>query len=245
MAKTLILLSGGMDSVTALHWAAREHEVVGAVSFDYGAKHNHRELELAAWHCGQLGVRHDNVALPFVNDLFASDLLKSGGEIPDGHYEEESMKRTVVPFRNGIMLAIACGIAESRGAEAIAIAAHAGDHAIYPDCREPFMLGIATAMREGTYARIELLRPFIHLDKAAIAQLGHELGVDYAQTWSCYKGGVIHCGTCGTCVERREAFAKAGLIDPTEYLSTGPLPAPPDTDSAAVQPPSVEQNALE
>ena len=229
MAKTLILLSGGMDSVTALYWAAREHEVVGAVSFDYGAKHNHKELGLATWHCGHLGVWHDVVALPFVNELFSSDLLKSGGEIPDGHYEEESMKRTVVPFRNGIMLAIACGIAESRGAEAIAIAAHAGDHAIYPDCREPFMQGIATAMRKRTYARIELLRPFIHLDKAAIAKLGHDLGVDYAQTWSCYKGGQIHCGTCGTCVERREAFAKAGIADPTEYLDTSPLPVGPDS----------------
>ena len=120
-----------------------------------------------------------------MHKLFSSDLLKTGGEIPDGHYEEVSMKRTVVPFRNGIMLAIACEIAESPGAEAIAIAAHAGDHAIYPDCREPFMQGIATAMRKRTYARIELLRPFIHLDKAAIAKLGHDLGVNYAQTWSC------------------------------------------------------------
>jgi len=216
-----------MDSVTALYWARQQHDVVGAVSFDYGSKHNHKEIGFAAWHCGHLEVWHDTVALPFVNELFASDLLKSGGDIPDGHYEEQSMKRTVVPFRNGIMLAIACGIAESREAEALVIAAHSGDHAIYPDCREPFMHSMATAMCEGTYARIELLRPFIDKDKTAIAQLGHDLGIDFAQTWSCYKGGQIHCGTCGTCVERREAFLNAGLVDPTVYECTGPLPERP------------------
>jgi 7-cyano-7-deazaguanine synthase len=215
--KTFVLLSGGMDSVTALHWARKEHEVVGAVSFDYGAKHNHREIPLAAWHCAHSGVKHDIIDLDFVNRLFTSDLLKSGGEIPDGHYAHETMKQTVVPFRNGIMLAIACGLAESREAEALVIAAHAGDHTIYPDCREPFMQGMAAAMREGTYARIELLRPFIHLDKAGIAKLGASLGVDYGKTWSCYKGGDLHCGTCGTCVERIEAFALAGLDDPTIY----------------------------
>jgi 7-cyano-7-deazaguanine synthase len=215
--KTLVLLSGGMDSVTALHWARSEHEVVGAVSFDYGAKHNHREIPLAAWHCGETGVHHDVIELDFVNRLFASDLLKSGGEVPEGHYADENMKKTVVPFRNGIMLAIACGIAESRGAEGLVIAAHAGDHTIYPDCREPFMQGMAAAMREGTYARIELLRPFIHLDKAGIAKLGVSLGVDYGKTWSCYKGGELHCGKCGTCVERIEAFQLAGIEDPTVY----------------------------
>jgi 7-cyano-7-deazaguanine synthase len=128
------------------------------------------------------------------------------------------MKRTVVPFRNGIMLAIACGIAESRDAQGLVIAAHAGDHAIYPDCREPFMKAMAEAMQAGTYAAIELLRPFIAIDKTGIARLGHELGVDFSHTWSCYKGGDVHCGTCGTCVERREAFANAGLTDPTPYL---------------------------
>ncbi len=224
MSKTLILLSGGMDSTAALYWALREHEVVGVVSFDYGAKHNHKEIYFAQWHCQQLGLRHDIVALPFVNDLFSSDLLKSGGDVPEGHYADENMKRTVVPFRNGIMLAIACGIAESREAEALVIAAHCGDHAIYPDCREPFMQAIAEAMRHGTYARIELLRPFIAIDKTGIAKLGHELGIDFAQTWSCYKGGDLHCGTCGTCVERREAFIQADLTDPTLYVCNGPLP---------------------
>ena len=215
--KTVVLLSGGMDSVTALHWALREHEVVGAVSFEYGAKHNHREIPLAAWHCADFGVKHDIIDLDFVNQLFASDLLKSGGEIPEGHYADENMKRTVVPFRNGIMLSIACGLAESREAEALVIAAHAGDHTIYPDCRESFMQGMAASMREGTYAHIELLRPFIHLDKAGIVKLGASLGVDYGRTWSCYKGSDLHCGKCGTCVERIEAFVLAGLPDPTIY----------------------------
>ncbi len=226
--KCVVLLSGGMDSVTALYWARRHHHVVGAVSFDYGSKHNARELALAAWHTRHLGgFWHEILRLPFVNDLFASDLLESGDSIPDGHYAEENMKRTVVPFRNAIMLSIATGLAESRGAEGLVIAAHAGDHAIYPDCREPFMQAMATAMREGTYARLQLLRPFIALDKAAIARQGHDLGVDYGKTWSCYKGGARHCGTCGTCVERREAFIRAGLPDPTDYEQTPPLPDPP------------------
>ena len=137
------------------------------------------------------------------------------------------MKRTVVPFRNGIMLAAACGFAESARADGLVIAAHSGDHAIYPDCREPFMQGMANAMSEGTYARIELLRPFIVMDKAAIAKLGHELGVDFAKTWSCYKGREQHCGSCGTCVERREAFIHAGVVDPTVYSEEGPLPERP------------------
>lgn len=219
MSKTLVLLSGGMDSTAAFYWALREHEVVGAISFDYGSKHNDCEIQCARIHAEKAGIHHDVVALPFVNELFDSDLLKSGGDIPEGHYADETMKRTVVPFRNGIMLAIACGVAESRGAESLVIAAHSGDHAIYPDCREPFMQAIADAMREGTYARISLLRPFIHLDKTAIAKLGHDLGIDFAETWSCYKGGEQHCGLCGTCVERREAFQQAGLTDPTVYLN--------------------------
>ena len=215
--KTLVLLSGGMDSVTALHWAQSEHEVVGAVSFDYGAKHNHREIPLAAWHCAQSGLKHDIIDLDFVNRLFASDLLKSGGEVPDGHYAHETMKRTVVPFRNGIMLAAATGFAESAGAEGLVIAAHTGDHTIYPDCREDFMRAMGDAMRLGTDAGVQLLRPFIAMNKGQIAAEGARLGVDFARTWSCYKGGEVHCGKCGTCVERREAFQQAGLADPTTY----------------------------
>ena len=225
--KVVVLCSGGMDSVTALHWARREQAVVAAVSFDYGAKHNHREIPFAAAHAAALGVRHEVVRLDFVEQMFASDLLKSGGAIPDGHYEEKIMKQTVVPFRNAIMLSIACGFAESMGAEGLVIAARGGDHAIYPDCREDFMRAMGDAMKLGTYAGIQLSRPFITMTKAKIVAVGARLGVDFARTWSCYKGGAIHCGTCGTCVERREAFLEAGVPDPTEYLSRAPLPPKP------------------
>lgn len=225
--KVCVLLSGGMDSVTALYDALRQQQVVAALSFDYGAKHNARELACARVHAARTGVPHQVVALDFIKDLFKSDLLLSGGAIPDGHYAEATMQQTVVPFRNGIMLAIAAGYAESIGAEGLVIAAHAGDHAIYPDCREPFMRAMAAAMGEGTYAHIQLLRPFIAADKAGIARRGAELGIDYAETWSCYKGGRVHCGVCGTCVERREAFVLADLPDPTAYAQTPPLPPAP------------------
>jgi 7-cyano-7-deazaguanine synthase len=225
--QVVVLCSGGMDSVTALYWARQKHVVVAAVSFDYGAKHNACELPLAAEHAAALRVRHEVVRLDFMERLFASDLLKGGGAIPDGHYEDATMRRTVVPFRNGIMLAVAGGFAESVGAEALVIAAHGGDHAIYPDCREGFMGAMGEALRLGTYAGVELLRPFIAFDKARIAAEGARLGVDYARTWSCYKGGAIHCGTCGTCVERREAFLLAGLRDPTTYASNAALPPKP------------------
>ena len=223
--KVCVLLSGGMDSVTVFYQALRSHEVAACLSFDYGSKHNACEIPFARLHSDRNRVPHHVVSLDFMDCLFTSDLLKSGGDIPEGHYAEESMKRTVVPFRNGIMLSIAAGFAESIGAEAVVIAAHSGDHAIYPDCREPFMRAMGEAIREGSYARIELLRPFIDMDKAAIARRGAELGVDFENTWSCYKGGTIHCGVCGTCVERREAFLLAGLPDPTVYQQTPPLPS--------------------
>jgi 7-cyano-7-deazaguanine synthase len=226
-AKVVVLLSGGMDSVSALYDAKQKHEVVGAISFDYGSKHNHKEIPFAAYHSRKFNIEHRIIHLDFVGELFKSDLLKSGGQIPDGHYEEETMKATVVPFRNGIMLSIAAGFAESRAAEGLVIAAHAGDHAIYPDCREEFMKSMADAIRIGTYAGIKLLRPFIAMTKAEIAARGHALGIDFSQTWSCYKGFPLHCGTCGTCVERREAFLLAGIVDPTVYASETALPPKP------------------
>jgi 7-cyano-7-deazaguanine synthase len=225
--KVVVLLSGGMDSVTALYEAEERFEVVGAVSFHYGSKHNDREIPFAADHSAKLGVMHRVIPLAFIGELFKSDLLQSGGEIPKGHYEEQSMKKTVVPFRNGIMLSIAAGFAESLEAHGLVIAAHAGDHAIYPDCREDFMKSMGDAIRLGTYAQVEVLRPFIAMTKADIAARGRELGVDYSQTWSCYVGGEIHCGECGTCVERREAFMLANVPDPTRYVSTSPLPPRP------------------
>ena len=225
--KVIVLCSGGMDSVAALHWAARHHTVAAAVSFDYGSKHNVREIPFAAEHARALGVPHTIIPLDFVANLFASDLLKTGGAVPEGHYEDKTMRQTVVPFRNGIMLAAAGGLAESLGAEGLVIAAHSGDHAIYPDCREDFMRAMADALRLGTYAGIQLLRPFIAFTKGQIVLEGAKLGVDFARTWSCYVGGDIHCGKCGTCVERREAFQLAGLPDPTRYAATAPLPSKP------------------
>ena len=216
--KVVVLVSGGMDSVCALAGAVADgHEVVAALSFDYGSKHNHREIPMARWQAERYGTRHEVVSLDFMDRLFASNLLQSGGEIPEGHYEEETMKQTVVPFRNGILLAVAAGYAESVDAEGLVIAAHSGDHAIYPDCREPFMKAMGEAIQQGTYAEIALLRPFIKMRKEDIAARGVEWGVDFSRTWSCYKGGERHCGKCGTCVERKEAFDLAGLEDPTEY----------------------------
>lgn len=225
--KVVVLCSGGMDSVTALHWARWRHEVRAALSFDYGAKHNHREIPCAREQAGLLGLPHQVIPLDFIAQHYRSDLLKSGGEIPEGHYADENMQKTVVPFRNGVMLAVATGFAESAGAEGLVIAAHSGDHAIYPDCREDFMRAMADAIRLGTYAGVQLLRPFIAMDKGQIVTEGARLGVDFSRTWSCYKGGAVHCGKCGTCVERREAFQKAGVPDPTKYESTGPLPSGP------------------
>lgn len=227
MKSVVVLCSGGMDSVVALYQARRDFSVSGVMSFHYGSKHNDREIPLAEWQARQLGLFHTTLRLDFIGQHFESDLLEKGGAIPEGHYEELTMKQTVVPFRNGIMLSIAAGFAESRGADGVVIAAHSGDHAIYPDCREGFMQSMAEAIRLGTYAGIEVIRPFIEMTKSEIAARGAELGVDFRQTWSCYVGGEIHCGKCGTCVERREAFLLAGLPDPTVYLQTDPLPPKP------------------
>jgi len=215
---SVVLVSGGMDSVVALYHSAAAGKVLVGLSFDYGSKHNDRELPCASWHCERLGVKHEVIRMAFVDRLFRSDLLRSGGEVPEGHYGDDTMRQTVVPFRNGIMLSVAAGYAESIDAGALVIAAHSGDHAIYPDCREDFMSSMGTAIRLGTYAHIALMRPFISMTKAQIALRGRELGVDFSRTWSCYRGGETHCGRCGTCIERREAFLLACVEDPTTYL---------------------------
>jgi len=230
MKKVIVLLSGGMDSVTAFYDALKKYDVVSAISFDYGSKHNHKEIPFAQYHCNNNNIPHKLISLDFINELFESDLLKSGGVIPEGHYEQENMKQTVVPFRNGIMLSIAAGYAESLNADGIVIAAHAGDHAIYPDCREVFMKNMGNAIKSGTYVNVELIRPFIAMSKADIAKHGYNLGIDYRKTWSCYKGKNIHCGKCGTCIERREAFIVARIIDPTKYISTDALPTQPQNN---------------
>ena len=215
--KVIVLVSGGLDSVCALHEAASNHEIVAGLSFDYGAKHNHREIPFAALHCRRLGIRHEIIHLDFIGEHFRSALLQEGAAIPDTHYESPAMKQTIVPFRNGIFLATAAGFAESVGAKAVVIAAHAGNHAIFPDCRAEFMDAMSQAIRLGTDSGVEIIRPFIGLSKAQIVQRGQTLRVNFAETWTCYKGGERHCGTCGACVERREAFSLAGISDPTFY----------------------------
>ena len=215
MKTSVIILSGGMDSVTLLHY--RKDDIALAITFDYGSNHNKREVEYASYHCRQLGIEHIVIPLSFIHTYFKSSLLEGSSAIPEGHYADETMKSTVVPFRNGIMLSIACGIAESRGLQRVLIANHFGDHAIYPDCRKDFINAMQEAMRTGTYDGVTIDAPFTEISKTDIAKLGAELGVDYSMTYSCYKGGEKHCGKCGTCVERKEAFRDAGLIDPTEY----------------------------
>ena len=215
--KVAVLLSGGLDSTTALHWALRHHEVVCALSFDYGSNHAARELACARWQAEHCGVPYHEIDLRPISAHLESALLSGADAIPTGDYAEVNMKQTVVPFRNGIFLAIAAGIAESKGAEGLVIAAHGGDHAIYPDCREEFMAAMSAAISHGTYANLQILRPFIASTKAEITATGADLGVDFAHTYSCYCGGELHCGQCSTCRERRESFAAAGVPDPTPY----------------------------
>lgn len=217
--KGLALISGGMDSVTMLHHY--QEDIQECVSFDYGSKHNSREYSFAITACAELSKPLTYIDLEMViGKHFQSDLLKSGGEIPEGHYADETMKRTVVPFRNGIMLAIAAGLAESRGCDSILIANHAGDHAIYPDCRPEFIGGMRVAIDKGTYANVRLLSPYCNMTKRDIALKGKSLGVEYTLTWSCYKGDIIHCGRCGTCIERKEAlegFDSTVYDDPRDW----------------------------
>ena len=215
--KVAVLLSGGLDSTTALHWALRHHEVVCALSFDYGSNHAARELACARWQAEQAGIPYHEIDLRPISVHLESALLNGAEAIPTGDYAEENMKQTVVPFRNGIFLAIAAGIAESKEAEGLVIAAHGGDHALYPDCREEFMAAMSAAISHGTYANLQILRPFIANTKAEITAIGAKLGVDFAHTYSCYCGGEQHCGQCSTCRERRESFAAAGIPDPTPY----------------------------
>lgn len=204
-----------MDSVTLLY---DYRDVVAlAVTFDYGSNHNAREIACARLHCERLGIEHIVIPLAFVAQYFKSSLLSGADAIPEGNYDDENMKSTVVPFRNGIMLAVACGIAESRDLRRVMLANHFGDHAIYPDCRRDFVDAMSEAMRCGTYCGVTVFAPYTDITKADIARRGALLGIDYAETYSCYKGGEHHCGRCGTCRERREALAEAGIADPTLY----------------------------
>ena len=215
MKNALLVLSGGMDSTTLLY--ERKNEIALAVSFDYGSNHNGREIPFAKFHCEKLGIEHLTIPLKFMHDYFKSSLLSGADAIPEGNYANENMKSTVVPFRNGIMLSVATGLAESRGLTKVMMANHFGDHDIYPDCRKEFVDAMSQAMSAGTYANITIDAPYTLISKADIARKGKALGLDYGQTWSCYKGGKAHCGKCATCLERKAALAEAGIEDTTEY----------------------------
>lgn len=215
MKDSVIIVSGGMDSTTLLY--DRKDDIALGISFDYGSNHNAREIPFARLHCERLGIKHITIPLDFMHRYFKSSLLEGAGAIPEGNYDEDNMRSTVVPFRNGIMLAIAIGIAESNGLKRVFIANHGGDHTIYPDCRPGFIRAIDAAAQAGTFVGVRVEAPYTDIRKEDIARRGHQLGINYAETWSCYKGGDKHCGKCGTCEERKEAFRLAGLDDPTDY----------------------------
>jgi 7-cyano-7-deazaguanine synthase len=217
--KAVVLCSGGIDSVTLAYQIAAENGLDRLISFDYGQRHR-REIEHAAGIAAALKARHDVIDIAGLGRFLTSSSLISGGDaVPDGHYAESNMKSTVVPNRNAIMLSIAFGIAAGAKADAVGIAVHSGDHFIYPDCRPAFVdafRAMQACALEGMW-EVQLYAPFVGFTKADIVREGMRLGVPYEKTWSCYKGGEIHCGRCGTCVERREAFHLAGVPDPTVY----------------------------
>lgn len=204
---TVLVLSGGMDSTTMLY--EFQQRIALAVTFDYGSNHNAREIECASYNCRKLGVSHLVIPLGFIGQYFESALLSGADAVPVGHYDGDNLRSTVVPFRNGIMLAVAAGLAESRQLTRVMIANHAGDHEIYPDCRPGFVDAMGRAISEGTFAPVVLDAPYTGLSKAQIALRGLKMGLDYDHTYSCYKGGEKPCGECATCIERREALALA------------------------------------
>lgn len=201
-----------MDSVTLLN--EYKDRIALALTFDYHSRHAEHEIACARWHCEHLGIKHIVLELPYMEQYLKSSLLKGGEDIPEGHYAEENMKSTVVPFRNGVMLSIAASIAESENLSFVMLANHSGDHTIYPDCRPAFVEAMGNAIEAGTFVGVRLLAPYTDISKRDIALRGKALGVDYSHTYSCYKGGDVHCGKCGTCVERKEALEG---FDPTEY----------------------------
>jgi len=214
--RTVLIYSGGLDSTVLLyHLRAEGHEVRG-LGIDYGQRHR-RELEAAAAICRQLGIEYRIADLSTLRPLLGGSALTDDLAVPEGHYTDETMKQTVVPNRNMIMLAVAIGWAVSLRYDAVAYAAHAGDHTVYPDCRPEFAEAMDRAAALCDWHRVRILRPFIDKTKADLVRLGASLGVPFERTWSCYRGGEYHCGRCGTCVERREAFALAGVADPTKY----------------------------
>lgn len=220
MTKAIAIVSGGMDSATLLYWMLEKYDEVKAISFDYDQKHR-KELDYARGLCGFLGVEHRVFDLFDYNFIAKSALTRHALEVPEGHYAADNMKATVVPNRNLTMLSLATAWAISLEAEAVGMGVHAGDHAVYPDCRHEFIVHAETTLKvanEGfIHPEFTLVTPFLFMCKADIVKVGASKGVHFKDTWSCYKGEIVHCGKCGTCVERKEAFALAGVQDPTEY----------------------------
>jgi 7-cyano-7-deazaguanine synthase len=221
--RVVAVVSGGLDSTTMAYWLRAHGYALIAMSFDYGQRHR-KELEFAERMAADLEAPWtliDLHAAGITSFLTGSALTDETITVPDGHYADESMKITVVPNRNAIMLSIACALAVTREAGAVAFGAHTGDHFIYPDCRPEFVRAFESMVNlavEGI-ASIEILTPFLSMTKTDIVKVGDELKVPFERTWSCYRGGAVHCGTCGTCFERREAFARAQVADPTDYAS--------------------------
>ena len=221
--RAVAVVSGGLDSTTMAYLLRDQGYAISAISFDYGQRHR-KELIFAKQVAADLGAPWtliDLHAAGLTGILSGSALTDETVTVPDGHYADESMRITVVPNRNAIMLSIACALAVTREAGAVAFGAHTGDHFIYPDCRPEFVRAFETMVNvavEGL-ASIEMLAPFLSMTKTDIVKLGDTLHVPFDRTWSCYKGGAVHCGTCGTCVERREAFALAHVVDPTVYAN--------------------------
>lgn len=215
------IVSGGMDSVTLAYYLRDHGWRPTLLSVDYGQRHV-REIACAAEAAAALGARHHVVDLTSLTSLLTGSALTDRSvDVPEGHYEAPTMRSTVVPNRNAMLLDVATAVAVAEGAQAVATGVHAGDHAVYPDCRPEFVLAyerMARIANEGFAVEgFAVLAPFVDATKADIASLGDQLGVPWAHTWSCYQGGAVHCGRCGTCVERREAFALADVHDPTDY----------------------------
>lgn len=223
MRKILVIFSGGLDSTVLLTTIARGQHKDGirveAIGFNYGQRHV-KELNHAKMVANYLGLKFDVVDLSAIGDfLTGSSQTDPSVPVPHGHYAEESMKTTVVPNRNMIMLSVAAGIALSRGLDEIYFAAHGGDHAIYPDCRQEFVTEVNKAVHAGNWERVNIFAPYLDNTKADLVKIGAEVNAPFALTWSCYEGGAKHCGRCGTCVERKESFDLAKVIDPTEYAA--------------------------